>query len=946
MPKGTASMKQINWRSFLPVLVALVLFYALSLLYFSPVMEGKQLVQSDLKNWQGMNQEIDEHRLLFDEEPLWTGSMFSGMPAYQISVQWTGNLLRFADDAFHGFLPRPASFLFLYLLGMYILMRCLRIDPWLSIVGAIAFGFSSYFFVILEAGHNGKANAIGYMPMVLGATVVLFRDKAWWGAALLALFMGLEIAMNHLQVTYYLGMVLVLFVMAEALRAVREVRVPDLLQRAAWGLGALLLALGCNLGNLWSTYEYGKFTTRGKSELTIQADGSSAADIRTTGLDRDYVTQWSYGKQESFSLLVPNAKGGASGSIVRTREDMNAITDPAFRNALMKEYQGGGYVNSYWGDQSFTSGPVYLGALVVLLLLLALARVEGPAQWWVWASIPVVIVLLRIGDPTLAGLLVLAYLVVGLVLWKETLSYALFSGLFLTLLLSWGRNYMPLTDFFLDMVPGYSKFRAVTIILVIVELAAPVLAMLYLNDLLKEGSWDRLKERRFLVPAAGLVLLLVLFGMAPGSFFSFISDAERTSFEARAAADPAQEAQVMAFVEDIARMRMDVFTADVWRSLLFVLIGGGLIFLFGRGKLNRAVLLAGIGALVLFDLWDVDKRYVNNEKDKGRYLAWEDERANRFPHQPDQADMAILQDEWGPRPEALWKDLMTKERARRSGEKGRDRVVGKEEETLLRFAALRRTTDHRVLNLSNPFNDSRISYLHKSIGGYHGAKLKRYQEVIDFHLGPAVQRVIGALQGGTSIQAMDSLLAREGVLNMLNTRYLIYSKERPPILNTNALGSAWFVENVEWVKNADEEITALGRIDPARTAVVDERFRSVLASASIAADPSASVTLDNYSTNELSYTVRSSKGGLVVFSAIWYGPDWVATVDGVEVPYARANYLLRALPVIGGEHKVVFKVSSRAYRVGEQVSLASSAAILLLLVLALFKRTRGSQAHE
>ncbi|MBK8499443.1 MAG: hypothetical protein IPL52_11670 [Flavobacteriales bacterium] len=382
-------MKANPWKIVAPVASAIALFYLLCLVYFSPVLGGKQLVQGDIRNFRGMVQEIVEHRELNDNDPLWTGSMFSGMPAYQISVIWSSNKLSLVDDLFHGFLPRPASFLFLYLLGMYILLCCLRVDPWLGIVGAVAFGFSSYFFVILEAGHNSKANAIGYMPMVLGAVYELYRGRKLLGAALLALFLGLQVTQNHVQITYYLGFVLVLFVLAEALRTLREKQLPDFLKRSGLGAVAVVLAVLCNLGLLWTTSEYGAYTTRGASELTIEPDGSPASSNRTSGLDRDYVTGWSYGKQESFSLLVPNVKGGASGSMITKREDFDQFKDDReFAQALQKEYQSGSYVKSYWGDQSFTSGPVYLGAIVVLLMLLALAQVEGAARWWVLGAVP------------------------------------------------------------------------------------------------------------------------------------------------------------------------------------------------------------------------------------------------------------------------------------------------------------------------------------------------------------------------------------------------------------------------------------------------------------------------------------------------------------------------------------------------------------------------------
>ncbi|MCB0780424.1 MAG: hypothetical protein KDC03_13005, partial [Flavobacteriales bacterium] len=433
-------MRSIDLKRYWPIAAILAVFFMLSLVYFSPVLEGKRLVQGDKRNWQGMAQEVQEFRDAYGEEPLWTGSMFSGMPAYQIRVIWSSNLLQYADKLFHGFLPRPASFLFLYLVGMFILLCCLKVDPWLALFGSVAFAFSSYFFVILEAGHNSKANAIGYMAPTLGGLYLLYRGRMLLGAALFALFLGLEVAMNHVQVTYYLGMVMVLFVLAEAVKAFREGQVKGFAVRSGLAAGATLLALSCNLGNLWSTWEYGKYTTRGQSELTIQADGSKSDAIRTSGLDRDYVTDWSYGKQESFTLLIPDAKGGPTGAIGADTDAM-AKADPRFRQNI-------GQMNRYWGDQRFTSGPVYVGAVVVLLMLLMLVWSETRARWYALGALGLIAVLLAIDLPMLAGLVVVAYLIAGLFLWKEPLPYALFGGLVLTLLLSWGRNYMPLTDFF------------------------------------------------------------------------------------------------------------------------------------------------------------------------------------------------------------------------------------------------------------------------------------------------------------------------------------------------------------------------------------------------------------------------------------------------------------------------------------------------------------------
>ncbi|MBK6368400.1 MAG: hypothetical protein IPF64_00860 [Flavobacteriales bacterium] len=946
-------MNAIPWKRLVPVFAALALFYALSLVYFSPMLEGKSLDQHDIRQWQGMAKEVDEHRAATGEEALWTGSMFSGMPAYQISVVWTSNLLRYADKLFHGFLPRPANFLFLYLMGMFVLLRILKVDPWLSLVGAIAFAFSSYFFVILPAGHTSKANAIGYMPMVLGGVYLLYRGRMLLGAAMLALFLGLEVMMNHVQVTYYLAILLVLFVVAEGRASVREKTLVDFAKRSGLGAVAVALAVLCNLGVLWSTLEYGKYSTRGKSELTILPDGSAAANVRTGGLNREYVTQYSYGKQESFTFLVPDAKGGYTSALGNGAELSGA--DPRFRQNLAQ-------MNRYWGDQLSTSGPQYAGVIVALLMILMLMQAEGKGRWWLLASFALILLQIMISNAApysddgvgyiggmkaslLAGAVLIAYLAVGLVLLRDGLVYALFSAVLITLLLSWGRNLMPLTDFFLEYVPGYNKFRAVTIILVVLELAAPVLGILYLDRLIKEGGWNKLVESRSLIGMGAVLGVLFVMAAMPDSILSFVSDQEREMLTQQAE-DPQSEAMVMSFVEELKSVRIGMFRADVMRSFAFVLGAGVLVFLFGRKKIGKAVLLGGIGALILLDQWTVDKRYMNNERERGRYVHWVDDALQQNPYTANAADKAILEAEWTPAAQADHEVNMARLKEERQKEDGLNKIIKPEEEITARFASLRRHGGYRVLGLNNPFNDTRISYFHRSLGGYHGAKLKRYQELIEFQISPAMQRIGSMLQSGTSLPVMDSLLANEGVLNMLNTRYLIYNPERPPIRNTNAYGAAWFVDEVKWAENADEEIIQLGTIDPSRTALIDERYRATIGSATIAADPSASVELTTYATNELTYTVRSQQGGVVVFSEIWYGPDWHATVDNVPTEHVRADYVLRAMAVPGGEHTVVFKIASKPFNTSRPVALASSALVLLLTMGALFWEWRSRKSED
>lgn len=941
-------MDRIDWKKAAPIAGAIAVFIALSMAYFSPLLEGKRLVQGDQKNWIGMAQEIVEHREAHHgEDPLWTGSTFSGMPAYQISVEWKGNLLTYVDRLCHAFLPHPAGTVFLYMLSMFVLLLALRLNTWVALFGALAYGFSSYFLIIFEAGHNSKAAAIAYMPAVLASVYLLFRGSRWWGAALLALSMGLEIAANHLQVTYYLGIVLVLFALAELLRAVREKKVGPFALSAGAGAVAVALAVASNAGTLWGTAQYGQYTTRGPSELTIHPDGSSAADVKTDGLDRDYVTQWSYGKQETLSLIVPHVKGGASGSLLKTREDLAAITDPALKRYVTDVYQQGGYVNSYWGDQMFTSGPVYLGIVVVLLMLLLLARAEAPARWWVLGSIPLTIVLITaVSAPVVAGTLVIAYLLVGLVLWRDPLPYALFSALYLTMLLGWGQYYMPLTDFFLDHVPGYNKFRAVTIILVIVELAAPVLGAIYLDRLIKEGGWDRAAEKRFLVVSGALTAVLLLLAVMPGSFLDMISEAERDRFNTMADTAGGDAGALVNAVEGLKHLREDVVSGDAWRGAIFLLIAAGTLFAFGRRKLQAVPLTAALAVLVLIDLWTVDKRYLNNEKDRGRYRQWEDVAQNQLPFGAQAVDMAILQAEENDASKADAAATIERLKERKKNASGRAKLVSADEQVLARFAALRRNSDFRVLNLRDPFQDSRTSYFHKSLGGYHGAKLKRYQDLIEFHLAGEVRAIASGFGKGATLQSITGLLAQQPVVNMLNARYIIADPTKPPIRNPYALGPAWFVSEVEWVKNADEEIQALNAFDPRRTVVVDERWRAQLGDGPVAADSDATAVLTAYAANELHYTVHSANGGVVVFSEIWYGPDWHATIDERPAEHARVDYVLRGMRVPAGDHEVVFRLRSAAFTTGTTLDLAGSTLILLLVAGAAFmdrRRKRGAQ---
>lgn len=787
-----------------PYLVAIIIFVAITLVYFSPLLEGKRLKQSDIVNFQGMSKEISDYRAKTGEEPLWTNSMFGGMPAYQISVIYKGNLIRQVDNILKLGLPHPADLVFLYMLGFFILMLVLGVDVWLAVAGAIAFAFSSYFFIILEAGHNSKAHAIAYMAPVLAGIILTTRGKYLLGGVLSALFLALELYTNHLQITYYLMMAVGVFMVSEIVFSIREKRFPAFLKSIGVLLIAAAFAVGCNITNLWSTYEYGKYTTRGKTELTTEAEN------RTSGLDKDYATDWSYGKAETFTLLVPDFMGGTSvGPLTEKSHSYKAL----IANGV-PENQATDVIKNlplYWGPQPGVAGPVYIGAIVMFLFVLGLFIVDKKYRWWILGAT------------------------------------------IISVLLAWGRNFMPLTNFFLEYVPGYNKFRAVSMTLVIAEFVAPLLGILALAKAF-DGTVDRKKLTKSIYYAfgitGGIALFFALFGGALFNFTTPHDEQYKNYFP---------EWLMAALQQDRAAM----LKTDAFRSFMFILLAAGLIWTYVNGKLKKAIVFPSLILLILIDLWAVNRRYVNNDNFVRKSVA-----ANPF--QPTQADQLIMKDV---------------------------------------------DPNFRVFNQTvSPFNDASTSYFHKSIGGYHGAKLRRYQEIIEHHL----------TKGNMN------------VFNMLNTKYFIVpdqNKQPQPQVNFEALGNAWFVRDVKMVKNADEEINALHTFRPKETAIVDQRFESFIKGVSINYDSTATISLKSYSPNNLVYESNAGKDQLAVFSEIYYDKGWKAYIDGKEAPHFRVDYILRAMMVPAGKHSIEFKFHPKVYYTGEKISLASSS-LLILAVLA------------
>lgn len=800
-------MKELRLKKYLPHLTAVLIFLVLTMGYFSPLLEGKKLKQPDISNWKGMSKEIVDYREKTGEEPLWTNSMFGGMPAYQISVEYKANLIRHVDNIFKLGLPHPANLVIIYFLGFFILLMVLRVNPWLAFAGSAAFAFSSYFFIILEAGHNSKAHAIGYMAPVLAGIILSYRGKRLAGALLTALFLALEIRANHLQITYYLMLIVIIIGITELISAFREKRLPDFLKTTGLLFIAALLAVSTNITSLWATWEYGKETIRGRSEL------SSNPENRTSGLDKDYATSWSYGRAETFSLLIPNVKGGATGSLGENVKAMDKV-DRDWAQTIAGQ-------NHYWGDQPFTSGPVYAGAIMVFLFVLGLFILKGNMRWWLLAATV------------------------------------------LSILLSWGKNFMPLTDFFLHYIPGYNKFRAVSMILVIADLTIPLLGILALKEIIEKPEILKQKRRGFYIALGLTAGLALLFFILPQTFFSFLSGMEKSFIaEQRATVDSGQAAQLEQFAHNLTIARVAVFKADAIRTVLFILLAAAALWLYERKNIGKGILTAIISVLILADMVPVAYRYLNNDNFVSKTLV-------NNPFTPTDANKLISKDS---------------------------------------------DPNFRVLNTTvSTFQDASTSYFHKSIGGYHGAKLRRYQELIDHHIGKY----------------------NESVLNMLNTKYFIVADEnRRPVaqLNMDALGHAWFVDEYILVDNADEEIEALTAFNPGTTAIVDKRFSDRLSGFDAVPDSTAQINLSSYAPNKLKYSYSAASDQLVVFSEIYYDKGWNAFIDGKPAPHFRANYVLRAMAVPAGSHDIEFRFEPVVYRTGESISLAGSLLLLLLLL--------------
>ncbi len=826
-------MKNLDFKKLEPYLAAVVIFLIITFAYLTPLLEGKRLMQSDIIHFQGMSKEIVDYRAKTGQEPLWTNSMFGGMPAFQISTKYTGNVLGYADKILSLGLPHPANLVFLYFLGFFILLLVMGVNPWLSIVGAIGFAFSSYFFIIFDAGHNSKAHAIAYMAPVIAGMILTMKRKYLWGGLLTTVFLSLEVKANHPQITYYLAMIALILGIFKLIHAIRFKELIPFLKAVGVLVIAVAFAVLTNLTSLWATWEYGKYTIRGKSELSVNKAN------KTTGLDKDYVTQWSYGIAETMTLLVPNIYGGSSNLQISEKSKVaEAMKANGLPDESVQQFTSQPLPFIYWGSQPFTSGPVYVGAIFIFLFILGLIIVKGPVKWW------------------------------------------LLSATILSIILAWGHNLMPVTDFFLTFLPGYNKFRAVTMILVIAEFAIPLLGILAVRELTAKDRDVKALNKGFMIAliiSGGICLILALL---PGAFFNFTGPKD---------AMYQQQYQFPEWLmQSIRDERLRLVRLDAIRSLVFILLAGGLMWtiLFNKIKKEYAYLILGV--LILADMFPVNKRYFNNDGFTSKSRV-------ENPYSPSDADNIILKDP---------------------------------------------ALDFRVLNLTlDPYNDASTSYFHKSIGGYHGAKLRRYQELIDHGIDQDIQ---------TFIKSMSTL--NTPVLNMLNTRYLIIpgQDKRPAAYpNTNALGNAWFAKNYQLVDNADAEIAAMKDFKPDSVVIVNKSFADQLKGFQPACDSSDVINLIHYEPNKLMYEYTSRNKALAVFSEIYYPKGWNAFVDGQPAPHFRANYVLRAMILPEGNHKIEFRFEPVVYSMGETISLVSSLIVIALILIAIFFefwKTRKSQA--
>lgn len=876
---------KLSW----PHAVAILSLVILASVYFSPLWQGYDLNQPDIVQWRGMSQELSNYRELHNEEALWSNSMFGGMPAYQVSTEHNANLLRPILLTLRLGLPGAIGTLFLCFLGYYILGLCLRLGPWYSLVGAVAFGFATINILYLGAGHTGKVTSIAFLAPALGGFILAFRGRAYLGGAIFMLFLGLNIAANHLQMTYYLAFLLVAVALGESIRLVLAKQFKALGMSLAVLAVASVVAVLPSASNLMTTYEYSKYTTRGSSDLTLKPKESS--NIEQEGLSGSYILDYNFASGEQWSLLIPNAKGGASSAIGDKNKEAipNAAKGNKNVNKFKDDLKG---TNSYWGAQRFTGGAFYFGAAIMTLFILAFVGLKDGIKW---------------------PFLVITLLALGLCLKEMT-----------------GLNSM-----FIEKIPMYNKFRDSKMILVLIQVMAAAMGMMFLKKLVEgEVAWGKNGKKILTGAVAVFAIVIMYLNVSPSSTGTMISPQEQEQFDQMSKGAPKEQvAMIDDYSSALQDVRAEIFKADAKRSLFLVLLisGGVLALVYVNNKTLKMAILPIVGVIVLFDGFSVSRRYLNLEKEKGAYKKFVTLEEKEIPVKPSAADFSILDLEKPAVSDFDNKSNALEQALTNSGIYDHVKTKGALKE-VANFGALQLNSDFRVARLGNPFNDAETSFFHKSIGGYHGAKLKRIQEVIDFHLAEELDSALAYLQAGT----FDSLGGGLSVLNMLNTKYYIGNPEQPAIPNKFAMGNAWFVSQVKTTNNSDEEIVALGEINPKMEATTQAAFATQFHAPQTAVDSTASVRMLAYETKVLRYEVNntSAEAQPVVFSEIYYPQGWICRIDGNEVEAARVNYVLRGAMVPAGTHTVEWSFEPKVWEKGTTISYAGSALLFALLAFA------------
>lgn len=833
-------------KKILPDFLAILVFAVLSFAYFFPAdIENRILFQHDIAAGAGAGQEAAQYHEQTGERTRWTNSIFGGMPTYQISPSYdSAQPLQWVQKVYQLFLPNYVCLTFILMLGFYILLRAFGISVWLAGLGGIMWAFSSYFFILISAGHIWKFITLAYIPPTMAGIVLAYRGKLLWGGIVTALFIALQIASNHVQMSYYFLFVILFFVGAYFEDAWRNKTLPQFFKASAVLVVAALIGVAANLSNLYHTYTYSKETMRGKSELVQTGE---AAKQTSSGLERDYITQWSYGVDETLTLLVPNFKGGASIPLSMNEKAMEKA-NPNYSSLYSQ-------LTQYFGDQPMTSGPVYVGAFVLFLFILGCFIVRGPLKW------------------------------------------ALIGATFFSIVLAWGRNFMPLTDFFIDYIPMYNKFRAVSSILVIAEFTIPLLAIFALKRVLDEPAIIKTHKKATgisLALTAGVALLMFV---SPGLFTSFIPAQEAQMLQNAVDQQMIPANELSGILGNMSEMRAAMVSSDALRSFFIIIAGCALLWLYAIRKLRKTPVILGITILCLVDMWTVNKRYLHDEQ-----FIPSSTRTETF--NKTNADELILQD---------------------------------------------KSLDYRVLNLAtNTFNENNTAYWHKSVGGYHAAKLRRYQEMIEHHISPEMQAAYREI--ATAGGEMDSVDASKfRVLNMLNTKYFILPAgqqgQTVPILNPYAYGNAWFVDKVQYVDNANQEIEAISNILPTETAVVDARFKDILKGVTEGyKDSLSSIQLKSYEPNRLVYETNNAKDGIAVFSEIYYPDGWQVTIDGKPADIARANYILRTMYVPAGKHTIEMRFDPTSLHITESIAYGALALLLIgIIAVVLIARKKQSK---